>query len=110
MIKRGPSVFDRATPQPNAMNGWLLGLVVFCLFASRALRCAAGAGDFQGCMQSDMPKVIGIALTTAVLLFAIWVGPKIGQRLKSEVLGYVSGVAIFLALGTLLLWLGILQP
>ena len=61
-------------------------------------------------MQSGMPKVIGMGLTTAVLLFAIWAGPEIGKRLKSEVLGYVSGVVTFLALASLLLWLGILQP
>jgi hypothetical protein len=50
-----------------------------------------------------------MALATAVLLFAIWVGPQIGNRLKSEALGYVCGVAIFLALATLLLWLRILR-
>ena len=101
---------EEAKPRANAMDGWLLAIVVFCLFAGRAIYCATGDAGFQACMQSGMPKVIGMALATAVLLFAIWVGPKIGKRFKSEVLGYVSGVTIFLALATLLLWLGMLQP
>ena len=65
---------------------------------------------FQACMQSGMPKIIGMVLATAVLLFAIWVGPKIGMRLESEVLGHVGAAAIFLALAAALLWLGALQP
>jgi hypothetical protein len=92
------------------MNGWIAGIVVFSLLGGRAVYCAAGNPGFQACMQSGMPKMIGMALATAVLLFAIWIGPKIGQRLRSEVLGYFSGVAIFLALATALLSLGILQP
>ena len=101
---------EQSKPRANAMDVWLVALVVFCLFAGRAVYCASGAGSFQACMQSGMPKVIGMALTSAVLIFAIWAGPKVGKRFKSEVLGYVSGIAIFLALATLLLWLGILQP
>jgi hypothetical protein len=101
---------EESKPRVNAMDGWLIALVVFCLSAARVLYCASAAGPFQACMQSGMPKVIGMALTTAVLIFGIWVGPKIGKRFKSELLGYVSGVTIFLALATALLWLGILQP
>src|SRR5688500_8202087 len=93
-------IIEESKPRANAMDRWLLALVVFCLLAARVLYCASAAGPFQACMQSGMPKVIGMALTTAVLLFAIWVGPKIGRRLKSELLGYVSGGTIFLALGT----------
>jgi hypothetical protein len=101
---------EEAKPRANAMDGRLLALVVFCLLAARALYCVTGAVGFQACMQSGMPKVIGMALSSAVLLFAIWAGPKIGKRLTSEALGYGSGIAIFLALTTALLWLGILQP
>ena len=93
------------------MDRRLLTLVVGCLLAARVLCCALGkAIGFQACMQSGMPKIIGMVLATAVLLFAIWVGPKIGMRLESEVLGHVGAAAIFLALAAALLWLGVLQP
>jgi hypothetical protein len=97
-------------PRGNALDGSLLALVVFCLFAARAIYCASGDGPFQACMRSGMPRVIGMSLQAAVLILAIWAGPKIGQRLKSEVLGYVSGVTMFLTLLALLMWLGIVQP
>jgi len=58
------------------MDRWLLALVVFCLFAARALYCATGAGGYQACMQSGMPKVIGMALATAVLLVSIRAAPR----------------------------------
>ena len=61
-------------------------------------------------MRSGMPKVNGMALQGGALLFTISAGQKIGRRLKSEALGYVSGAAIFLALSALLLWLGIIRP
>jgi hypothetical protein len=61
-------------------------------------------------MQSGMPKVMGMALTTARAALRHLGGPEIGQRLNSQVLGYVSGGTIFLALSALLLWLGIVQP
>lgn len=101
---------DEGQPPANRMDRWILALVVFCLFAGRAIYCVSGAGPFQACMQGGMPRVIGMALQAAVLILAIWVGPKIGRRFDSQVLGYASGVTIFLALSTLLLWLGILQP
>jgi hypothetical protein len=88
----------------NAMDGWLLALVVFCLFTARVLHCATGAAGFQACMQSGMPRVLGMALQAGAMIFAIWTGPKVGRRLESAVLGYVSGVTIFLALSALLFW------
>lgn len=87
---------EDSKPGANAMDRWPLALVVFSLLAARALYSATDAGGFQARMRSGMPKVIGMALTTAMLIFAIWVGPTIGKRLKSELLGYVSGVTIFL--------------
>jgi hypothetical protein len=103
-------VLNESKPRANAMDGWLLALVVFCLFAGRALYCANGDGPFQACMQSGMPRVIGMSLQAGAVILAIWVGPKIGWRLNSRVLGYFSGGTIFLALSALLLWLGIVQP
>ena len=91
------------------MDGWLIALVVFCLVAARALYCASAADPFQACMQTGMPRVIGMALQASVLILAIWTGPKIGRRFDSQIVGYVSGVTIFLALSVLLLWLGILR-
>ena len=102
--------FNGVTPRANAMDSWLLALVVFGLFAARALYCANGAAPFQACMQSGMPSVLGMSLQAGAMIFAIWAGPKIGRRLEYEVLGYVSGGTIFLALSALLLWLGIVQP
>ena len=61
-------------------------------------------------MQFGMPRVIGMSLQAGALILAIWAGPKIGRTLNSQVLGYVSGGTIFLALTALLLWLGIVQP
>ena len=60
------------------MDGWILALVVFCRFAGRAVYCATGDTGFQACMQSGMPRVLGMALQAGALIFAIWVGPKIG--------------------------------
>ena len=93
------------------MDGWIFALVVFCLFAGRAIYCATGNPSFQACMRSGMPRVLGMALQAGALILAIWVGPTIGKRLDSQVLGYVSGGTIFLALAALQLWLGlVVQP
>ena len=103
-------IIDESKPRANAMDGWILALVVFCLFAGRALYCTSGDAGFQSCMQSGMSRVLGMSLQAGTMILAIWAGPKIGQRLNSQVLGYVSGGTIFLALSALLLWFGIVQP
>jgi hypothetical protein len=59
MDRRPSSYLDRilteGKPRANAMDGWLLVLVVFCLFTARVLYCAGATGPFQACMQSGMP-------------------------------------------------------
>jgi hypothetical protein len=102
-------IFKQWQPAANAMDGWLLAMFVFCLLTARVIYCATGEMGFQTCMQSGMPKVIGMALQAGVSILAIWAGPKIGRQFDSEVLGYAAGGAIFLALSVLLLWLGIVQ-
>ena len=101
---------EEAKPRANAMDGWILAIVVFCLFSGRTIYCASVGGDFQACMQSGMPRGIGMSLQAGVLILAVWAGPKIGRRFESQVLGYVSGGMILLALSALLLWLGIVPP
>ena len=49
-------------------------------------------------------------MQTGALILAIRAGPKIGQRLQSQVLGFLCGGVLFWALSVVLVWLGLLQP
>ena len=79
--------------------------VVLCLFGGRAIYSATSDAGFQACMQSGMLRVLGMSLQAGALILAIWGGPKIGKWLGSQVLGYVCGGTIFLAMSALVLWL-----
>jgi hypothetical protein len=99
---------QRSPNRLNAVDWWILGIVVLALFGGRTLYCATGDSAFQSCMRQGMPRVIGMSLQAAALIFAIWVGPMIGRRFESRVLGLVSGATVFIAISALLLWLGLL--
>jgi len=99
---------QRSPDRLNAVDWWILGIGGLALFGGRTLYCATRDSAFQSCMQQGMTRVIGVPLQAAALIFAIWVGPMIGSRFGSKVLGLVSGATVFVALSALLLWLGLL--
>ena len=96
----------RARLVPAWLDACILAAIVVSLIGARLLLCAIDQGPLVSCMQTGMPRVLGMSLYCAGLLLGIWAGPKIGLRLHSKALGWLCGALIVVAASAALAWMG----
>lgn len=94
----------------NAFHAKITAGIAGLWLGLTAIGCSVEDGPLRSCMRSSVHGTLATGLHVAAAAVGVWLGMAMAARSRRSWLGWVAGLVVFVALASLVDWLGYPMP